>query len=141
MKLQPSPTMTVDTLAAEIRRQADYHAAQAYPFPALEIRVLPQGHNGWSGRIRVTCDASPHTGVVIRLEAGTASLQIYQPGQEITGSSSVTEWSAAMAAIGPFLPAEQAAVIERDPMLAAARMDGRVLNLAAWLAQDAAETA
>ena len=110
MKLQPSETMTVDTLAAEIRRQADYHAAQGYPFPTLTIRRTRSSDR--EGEVLVDYPGSPLT-VWIDLTGGIAeiSLQPTTPGihsrQPI--AECTAEWSAAMHALEPFMPGEAAA--------------------------------
>ncbi len=112
MKLQPSATMTVDTLAAEIRRQADYHAAQAYPFPALSIDKHSDDRSGRYGQIDVLPRGlGSGCSVRITLVEGTATVRRISLQPDELLAVSVTEWSAALHAIGPFLPADTSEAI------------------------------
>jgi hypothetical protein len=106
--MRPSETMTVDTLAAEIRRQADYHAGQDYPFPALTLEARAMDSKGRRGQVKITSEPAPYQVIVI-VNDGTASQMVLTRHGFKPQAESVAEWSAAMHAIGPFLPeAEEA---------------------------------
>jgi hypothetical protein len=102
--MRPSETMTVATLAAEIRRQADYHAGRDYPFPRLSIQASDNTLDGRHGSVRLTSDR--HLVEVIA-HNGTAHVVLFSPAGDRQLAVSVAEWSAAMHAMAPFLPAAE----------------------------------